>query len=121
MKSFIYILCMLSLSVTYSCVQNTYSRKVKFILDVSKEKNIQSVGLRGSNSPLTWEKDLEMTAMIPDSLYVVDVTFVTGYLGAEVKFVVNGTFELQDQDNRRFAFDIHNDTTVYRAIFNQTK
>jgi hypothetical protein len=60
-----------------------------------------------------------MQPIIKDSLYAVDVTFTTGYLGAEVKFVVNGQFELQNQDNRRFAFDIEKDTTLYRAVFDR--
>lgn len=101
-----------------SCVQKTYDRKVKFIVDVSKMAPIKSCGIRGANSPLSWEQDLEMQPIFKDSLYAVDVTFTTGYLGAEVKFMVNGQFELQNQDNRRFAFDLTKDTTVYKAIFN---
>ncbi len=101
-----------------SCVQKTYERKVKFILDVSKIENIKTVGIRGSNNPLSWQKDVEMTPIFKDSIYAVDVTFVTGYLGAEVKFVVNGEFEFQNQENRRIPFDLTKDTTMYYAIYN---
>jgi PBP1b-binding outer membrane lipoprotein LpoB len=120
MKRFPLILSILTILITFSsCVQKTYDRKVRFLLDVSKMSPIKSCGVRGSNSPLTWEQDLEMQPIINDSLYAVDVTFPTGYLGAEVKFVVNGQFELQNQDNRRFAFDIEKDTTFYSAVFDR--
>ena len=104
-----------------SCVQKTYERPVRFVLDVSQVDNIKTVGVRGSNSPLNWEKDLEMKPIFADSIYAVDVTFVTGYLGAEIKFVINGQFELQKMGNRRFAFDKNQDTTVYHAVFDQPK
>jgi PBP1b-binding outer membrane lipoprotein LpoB len=102
-----------------SCVQKTYERKVKFILDVSKIENIKTVGIRGSNNPLSWQKDIEMKPIFKDSIYAVDVTFVTGYLGAEVKFVVNDEFEFQDQENRRIPFDLMKDTTIFRAVYNR--
>ena len=59
-----------------------------------------------------------MTPVFKDSIFAVDVTFVTGYLGAEVKFVVNGDFEFQNQENRRIPFDLNKDTTTYYAIYN---
>ncbi|MEY3423115.1 MAG: hypothetical protein RIR48_3445 [Bacteroidota bacterium] len=114
--SMIYISMLLS-----SCVQKTYERPVRFFLNVSQVDNIKTVGVRGSNSPLNWEKDLVMKPIFADSIYAVDVTFLTGYLGAEIKFVINGQFELQKMDNRRFAFDKNQDTTVYHAVFDQPK
>ncbi len=59
-----------------------------------------------------------MTAVIPDSLYKVVITYVTGYKFTEVKFVVNDEFELQDQSNRRIVFS-DKDTTIYTAVFNK--
>lgn len=115
----LYVILFMAFTST-SCVQKTYDRKVRFLVDVSQMAPIKSCGLRGSNSPLSWEKDLEMQPIVKDSLYAVDVTFNTGYLGAEVKFVVNGQFELQNQENRRFPFDLEKDTTVYKAIFDKT-
>jgi hypothetical protein len=102
-----------------SCVQKTYERKVKFILDVSQIGDIKSAGIRGSNNPLNWQNNFKMTEVHEDSIYTADITFVTGYLGAEFKFVVNDLFELQDQDNRKLRFEINKDTTFYRAKFNQ--
>lgn len=103
----------------FSCVQKTHSYPVRFVLDVSHIPNVSEVSVRGSNLPLNWENDFPMQTLVKDSLYIADITFVTGYLGAEVKFVVNGQFELPGQENRRFRFDTSSDTTVYKAVFDK--
>lgn len=118
MKNYVFITIFILIGLS-SCVQKTYERKVRFVLDVSNEENIKTVGIRGSNRPLVWESDLEMKPLFKDSIYTADVTFVTGYLGAEIKFVINGQFELQNDENRRFPFDTESDTTVYKAVFNK--
>ena len=51
-----------------------------------------------------------------DSLYRAVVTIHTGYKVTEVKFTLNGDFELKEKDNRRIEFG-PTDTTVYRARF----
>jgi hypothetical protein len=112
---------LLGLTGLFSCVQKTHSYPVRFVLDVSHIPNVDEVAIRGSNRPLTWENDFPMQPLVKDSLYVADITFVTGYLGAEVKFVVNGQFELPGQENRRFMFDTLSDTTVYKAVFDKIK
>ncbi len=103
-----------------SCVQKSYERTVIFTLDVSKVKNIKTVGLRGEGKPLSWENDLVMKAIKKDSLYTVSVTAVTGYKFVDVKFVVNGEFELQNKSNRRVFFN-ENGITNYDAVFNSEK
>lgn len=103
-----------------SCVQKAYERKVTFLLHTEQLKNIEKVGLRGNEKPLSWKQDLEMTAVKKDSLYSVTVTFTTGYKFTEVKFVVNDEFELQEKDNRRVVFN-ENGVTIYEATFNQEK
>ncbi len=102
----------------YSCVQKSYERTVKLTLVVSAIKNIKTVGVRGEETPLNWDTDLEMTPIVSDSLYSIEVTGLTGYKFIEVKFVVNGEFELQDQPNRRIYFN-ENGTTEYKAVFNK--
>lgn len=120
MKIFkILIISLIAISLT-SCVQKAYERKVTFLLHTEQLKDIEKVGIRGNNRPLTWKKDLEMTALKKDSLYSVTVTFLTGYKFAEVKFVVNDEFELQDKDNRRVIFN-ENAETIYEATFNKEK
>ncbi|MBK8080286.1 MAG: hypothetical protein IPK25_08395 [Saprospiraceae bacterium] len=118
MKHLMFICVILVVATLDSCVQKTYERKVKFLLDVSGIDNIKSVGIRGAQSPLNWETDIEMKPVFKDSMYAIDITFVTGYLFTEVKFVVNGAFELQYQDNRKILFDTTQDTTVCKIKFN---
>ncbi len=102
----------------FSCVQKTNKYPVRCILDVSKLKDVNTAGIRGSGAPLDWQNDFEMKTLIEDSLYVADITFDTGYLGTEIKFTVNGEFELAGMDNRRIIFDSRSDTSIYKAIFN---
>ncbi|WP_435352798.1 hypothetical protein [Emticicia sp. SJ17W-69] len=105
---------------TWSCVQKSYKRTVVFTLDVSNLKNIKTVGLRGEGKPLTWDNDLAMKPIKKDSLYAISITAMTGYKFIDVKFVVNGEFELQNKPNRRVIFN-ENGVTNYDAIFNIEK
>lgn len=100
-----------------ACVQPTYTRTVVYELDVSKIDSVTSVAVRGGDRPLTWDRDSAMQVLVKDSLYRAVITYNTGYLKTEVKFVVNGKWELENQDNRRVGFDMNRDTTVYRAVF----
>lgn len=104
-----------------SCVQKTIPQKVVYLLDVSGVKNIETVGVRGADSPLSWETDLPMTAVVKDSLYRAEVTYITGYKITEVKFTINGIFELQNQENRKIRFDEKQAMTEVKAVFNQIK
>lgn len=100
-----------------SCVQKAYEQTVTLTLDVSDCKDIKTVGLRGQGTPLSWNKDIEMTPIVKDSLYTVTIKALTGYKFAEIKFVVNDTFELEDKDNRKVFFD-EDRVTEYHAKFN---
>ena len=103
-----------------SCVQKTYTRKVTLILDVSGNKNIQQVGIRGENKPFSWNDDVAMQVVKKDSLYKKTFEINTGRLCTEIKFTINGEFELQDQEKRKVYF-YENGETVYRAKFNKIK
>jgi hypothetical protein len=107
------------LSVT-ACVQKAYKKTVVVTLTIQNNKNIKTVGIRGNGNPLSWEKDYELTPIVKDSLYTTTITAVTGYKFAEIKFTVNGEFELQDKPNRRVEF-AKGDTTFYNAVFNTTR
>lgn len=113
MKNILIIILLLAAS----CVQKSYDQEVKFVLDVSALKDIKTVGIRGEASPLSWEKDLPMEVLKKDSLYTITLTGKTGYRFTEVKFVVNGDFELQEKPNRKIIFDSSR-KTVYQAKFN---
>lgn len=102
------------------CVQPAYDRTVVYELDVSHVPGLQHVGVRGGDRPLSWEQDTPLTAVVRDSLYRATVTYHTGYLATEVKFTVNGTFELADGANRTVRLartTVGGDTTIYRAVF----
>ena len=99
-----------------ACVQKATYKTVVYLLDVSGRPHVQQVGLRGRDKPLSWNQDLPLTPVVQDSLYRVVVTTHTGYLATEVKFTVDGEFELKEADNRRIAFR-SGDTLVYRARF----
>lgn len=117
MKKFIIVSAFAILGVT-SCVQKTTTQKVTLFLDVSGQKDIKSVGVRGQGNPLEWDKDLVMTAIQKDSLYKITFISKTGRLCNEVKFTINGNFELQEKDNRKVYFD-KSGITIYKAKFNK--
>ncbi len=118
MKKINVILILIVTFCAYSCVQKSYDQSVNLILDVSGIKDIQTVGVRGEGKPLDWDKDLPMKEVIKDSLYAVTVTGKTGYLFTELKFTINGEFELKDKSNRKVVFDASRNT-IYKAKFNQ--
>jgi hypothetical protein len=120
MKKLAYILSVSTLLLSTSCVQKAYKKTVTFILNVENVKDIKTVGLRGGEKPLSWRKDLEMTPLKKDSLYTATVTFLTGYKFTEVKFVVNGEFELKDKDNRKVTYG-DDDLMTYEAVYNVEK
>ena len=100
-----------------ACVQPAFDRTVVYELQIAGVPDVRSVAVRGDDAPLSWKKDLLLTRATDDSVYRATVTYRTGRLKTEVKFVVNGIFELQELPNRRVAFT--GDTTRYRALFDR--
>jgi putative oxidoreductase len=113
------IVVLFMILLTISCVQKTYKRTVVFQLDVKGIKDIKTVGLRGNN-PLNWNSDYEMT-LGKDSVYEAIISGESGYLSTQVKFTINGEFELKDKNNREVFFDGEKDTTFYNAKFDDLK
>lgn len=118
MKTIITITALLLSILITSCVQKTYKKTVVFTLDASKIKEVKKVGIRGNDKPLSWDYDTEMKEIKKDSLYQITITGETGYKFTEIKFVVNDTFEFQNEENRRVLFS-EKDTTFYNAKFNK--
>lgn len=102
------------------CVQKSYKKTVVVTLSVPATKDIKSVGIRGEGKPLSWNNDIKMKPLVKDSLYTATITTVTGYKFAEIKFTLNGDFELKEQPNRRVLFS-DKDTTYYNAVFDSNK
>lgn len=103
-----------------SCVQKSYKKTVVIKLTVNHFKDLKTVGIRGNGSPLSWDKDFPLKPLVKDSLYTLTTTVLTGYKFAEIKFTVNGEFELKERPNRRLIFS-EKDTTYYNAVFNLEK
>ena len=112
-----YICSIIITLLACSCVQKTYKKTVVYQLLTPNDTAITKVSVKGSDKPLSWQQDSVLTAVVKDSLYTVTITTTTGYKFTEVKFLVNGVFELQNQNNRRVVF-ADGDTTYYRAVFN---
>lgn len=115
----IFLISLLLLSLA-SCVQKSYTKTVVVTLKVSNIKDIKNVGIRGQGKPLSWNNDFEMKPVAKDSLYTATIKAVTGYKFVEIKFTVNGDFELKEQPNRRVVFS-DKDTTYYNAVFDSNK
>ncbi|TAH03191.1 MAG: hypothetical protein EAZ16_08145 [Sphingobacteriales bacterium] len=119
MKKYSVLLSLVVLCAT-GCVQKAYKKTVVFKLNTTNQKNIQSVGVRGSEKPLSWQQDLQMNAIKKDTFYTATINFLTGYNFTEVKFAINGNFELKEKDNRKIVFS-KSDTTYYDAVFDVEK
>jgi hypothetical protein len=109
------IICAILLAAT-GCVQSTRTRVGVLTLDVSGMGPIKLVGVRGEGNPLSWREDYPMRVLVQDSLYTVTITGQTPYDFTEIKFTVNGEFELEGKENRRLMFT--GDTTYFKAKFN---
>ncbi len=101
-----------------ACVQPAFHKTVVIYLQVNGMKGIKTVGVRGEGNPLSWNEDLLMIPIVKDSLYTITGTARTAYSFTEIKFTVNGAFELEGKPNRRLEF-APGDTTWYRAVFNE--
>lgn len=77
---------------------------------------IEKVGIRGWDTPLSWDKDYPLKEIVKDSLYQATVTGETGRISVEVKFAVNGKLELDGKENRKIYFN-NKDTVFYKANF----
>jgi len=100
-----------------ACVQPAYDRTVVYELEAPGAAASQVAGVRGDDTPLSWQKDLPLVRAPGDSVFRGVVTYHTGSLKTEMKFTVNGAFEFEDAANRRVVFT--GDTTVYRARFDR--
>ncbi len=118
MKTNLLIYCLLA-ALLSACVQPSSKKTVVYTLHLTKPKADLNVGVRGKDKPLSWKSDLVMQPVgSGNTTYRAVVTYVTGYTFTEIKFVVDGGFELAEQPNRRVVFS-PTDTTFYEATFEQ--
>lgn len=110
--------CLLLAVLLPGCVQKTHIKTVVYTLHIPGTRPPATVGIRGNDKPLNWESNQKMNLNQSDSTYRAVVTYQTGYLFTEVKFTVEGAFELAEQPNRRVVFAA-TDTTFYEATFDK--
>jgi hypothetical protein len=114
------VIILFTIVILTSCVQKTKKHSVTLLLDVSAMKDVKNVGVRGNDKPFSWDNDTQMEVVKKDSLYKTTFTIETGRICTEIKFTVNGNFELQDKNNRKVYFN-QNGETVYKAKFDLMK
>jgi hypothetical protein len=117
MRKYIVLSIVIIVGLT-SCVQKSYKRTVTLLVDVSGNKDIKTVGVRGSDKPLSWDYDTPMQMVKKNSLYTITLSGETGRLCTELKFTINGNFELKEKNNRKVYFS-KKDTMVYKATFDK--
>lgn len=110
------ILCAAIVALCNSCVQKTYLKTVIYELNTKGKTRITQVGIKGSDKPLSWDREQALVPTTDSNLYQTIVTYKTGYKFTEVKFMIDGEMELANQNNRRIVFG-DSDTTLYKAVF----
>jgi len=116
MKKIVFL--MMCCFLMFSCVQKAYKYTVIYTLKVPAQTEVKSVGVRGNDKPLSWEQDTRLKKINGDNVYQTEVTYLTGYKFTEVKFTLNGEYELQNMPNRRVEFK-NSGITYYNAVFNR--
>ncbi|MEM1326520.1 MAG: S41 family peptidase [Bacteroidota bacterium] len=77
----------------------------------------QNITIRGSVSPLSWDKDYRLTDEDGDGIYTATISFKTSDRSVQFRFVNEGETELQGSDARRIFFKDEPITKTY--IFNE--
>ncbi len=101
-----------------SCVQKTHIKNVTFKVDMSAVENPQNVGIRGNFTDNPWSDTAPLTDDNNDGIYEGTFSQKTAVNSVQFKFVNNGEFELDGQDNRSIQFEYKPETIVYEAVFN---
>ena len=119
MKNSHIITAVLLLLFTTSCVQKTHKKTIVFKVNVSKLEAVKKVSIRGSDTPLSWEKGYPLQELVKDSLYQAIITMETGRLYTEFKISINDKTELEGKENRKIYFAMQGDTTAVSIIYDK--
>ena len=102
-----------------NCVQDTKSKTITLTVDMNGIENVENVGVRGSNLPLSWKETIFLTDEDNDGIYQKTFSINTASYDLEFKFVKNSDFfELENQNNRSIVFEYKPETITYKATFN---
>ncbi|WP_299525828.1 hypothetical protein [Winogradskyella sp.] len=106
------------LIITQSCVQETHTKTVTFKVDMNGVENTENIGIRGNFTSSPWNETAPLTDDDGDGIYEGTFSQKTAVNGIEFKFVNNGEFELEGQNNRSIQFEYKPETIIYEAVFN---
>lgn len=102
-----------------SCVQETKKQTVTFFVDAKGQENLNTISVRGSLPPLSWNQNFELNDADRDSIYTGSIVLDIPYDTIEIKFVKNDEeFELNNEPNRLLRFD-SSQNTIYKATFDK--
>lgn len=93
------------------------SQQITFKLDMRKVVQVNNVGIRGSESPLSWNKMIALTDTDNNGIYEATIDFKTSKKNVKFKFVNEGEEELQGSDNRIIWFK--EKPIISNLIFNE--
>ena len=93
----------LLLVISSSSSLSAQERKVKFGVDMSR-LDAQNVSIKGSVSPLSWDKEYPLKDENGDGIFETEIIFNTSNRYVNFKFFNNGQMELEGSDNRRIWF-----------------
>lgn len=96
---------------------NAQNHEVTFKVDMGDETSIKNIGIRGSLSPLSWDKSLTLTDTDNDGIYEATINFKTSKRNVKFKFVNDDKEELQGSDNRVVWFK--NEPIISNFTFNE--
>ncbi|RZN78352.1 MULTISPECIES: hypothetical protein [unclassified Winogradskyella] len=86
---------------------------------MSTIKNVKTVGVRGSNLPLSWKETLFLDDKNNDGTYKTTLNLNTANYDIEFKFIKNDSiFELEKQNNRNIVFEYKPESIIYKTSFN---
>lgn len=102
------------------CVQERHLKKITFKVDMTAVKDYNSVGIRGSISPLSWDTTLALYDADNDGIFETTIELKTADNVLQFKFVKNDEdFELPGKDNRGLPFEYKPETLTFTAVYNQ--
>lgn len=107
------------IAISPACVQKAFTKTMIITLTVKGKRDVERVGIRGNGNPLSWNTDFMMTPLIKDSVYRAVVVTETAFSSTEIKFTLNGAWELEQAPNRVINFKKGVDTIWYDATFNE--
>lgn len=108
----------LALISLVSCVQKEHLKTVTFKVDMTAVTSVSEVGMKGEFTDPSWKVIIPLTDADNDGIYETTLSQTTAVSKVGFKFVHNGVYELQGQNNRQLYFEHKPETRTYTAVWN---